>query len=209
VNDLRRCRQISATWNIDVRDAACLDYDKRTPLHVAAAEGAYSVVEWLLSEGVELSPVDRHNRTPLEARPPRRGVRRAAARPCLVRGWRAPLPARPPPNATHPNPSSAHLNPNRAEQEAVRSDHQEVVRLLAARGAVIMEDGQPVGLEQSRLRGLVNMRVSALLEAGFDPEWEVNPSELTMVERIGASWFFVVGRGVLVRVRWVSRCGRA
>jgi len=32
VNDLRRCRQIAATWNIDVTDEKCMDYDKRTPL---------------------------------------------------------------------------------------------------------------------------------------------------------------------------------
>jgi len=34
VNDLRRCRQMAATWNIDVTDKGCMDYDKRTPLSV-------------------------------------------------------------------------------------------------------------------------------------------------------------------------------
>ncbi len=46
-----------------------MDYDKRTPLHVAAAEGAYSVVHWLVvEEGADVNPLDRHHKTPLEVR---------------------------------------------------------------------------------------------------------------------------------------------
>lgn len=40
--------------------------DKRTPLHLAAAEGCYSSVAWLLSHEVDVNPVDRFKRTPLE-----------------------------------------------------------------------------------------------------------------------------------------------
>ena len=37
--------------------------------HLAAAEGCYSVVEWLLMEAhVSPNPVDRFSRTPLEVR---------------------------------------------------------------------------------------------------------------------------------------------
>ncbi len=55
---------------MQVRDPNVMDYDKRTPLHVAAAEGAYSVVEWLVqSESCQVNPLDRHNKTPLEVRP--------------------------------------------------------------------------------------------------------------------------------------------
>eukprot|EP00198_Chlamydomonas_reinhardtii_P014004 XP_001703341.1 predicted protein [Chlamydomonas reinhardtii] len=43
-----------------------MDYDRRTPLHVSAAEGAYSVVEWLVQEGADVNAIDRHGRTPLE-----------------------------------------------------------------------------------------------------------------------------------------------
>lgn len=50
VNDLRRCRQIASTWNIRAKDPTVMDYDRRTPLHVSAAEGAYSVVQWLIQE---------------------------------------------------------------------------------------------------------------------------------------------------------------
>lgn len=36
--------------------------------HLAAAEGCFSVVEWLLKEaGADPNPIDRFNRTPLEA----------------------------------------------------------------------------------------------------------------------------------------------
>lgn len=35
--------------------------------HIAAAEGAFSVVQWLVAEeAVDINPIDRHNKTPLE-----------------------------------------------------------------------------------------------------------------------------------------------
>ena len=34
--------------------------------HIASAEGAFSVVQWLLEEGVDVNCIDRHNKTPLE-----------------------------------------------------------------------------------------------------------------------------------------------
>ncbi|KAI8473279.1 MAG: protein kinase [Monoraphidium minutum] len=67
VGDLVRCKKICAVWQINPHDQACCDYDKRTPLHLSAAEGCYSVVQWLLDEcSVEVNPVDRFKRTPLE-----------------------------------------------------------------------------------------------------------------------------------------------
>lgn len=42
------------------------DFDKRTALHLAAAEGQYDVVKFLVRYGVELSPVDRWGFTPLD-----------------------------------------------------------------------------------------------------------------------------------------------
>lgn len=44
---------------------------------------------------------------------------------------------------------------------------------------------QLVPLESSKLKGLVNTRVGVMQEIGWDPEWEVNPKELKLVERIG------------------------
>lgn len=49
-----------------ISDPACCDYDKRTPLHLAASEGCYKVTEWLLSQGASVNAVDRFRRTPLE-----------------------------------------------------------------------------------------------------------------------------------------------
>jgi hypothetical protein len=61
-----------------------------------------------------------------------------------------------------------------------------------------------VPLEASRLNGLVNTRVGVMQEIGWDPEWEVNPKELKLVERIGAclsSWSTVMKTG---RVMYVA-----
>mmetsp|Transcript_33425 Transcript_33425/g.73919 ORF Transcript_33425/g.73919 Transcript_33425/m.73919 type:complete len:522 (-) Transcript_33425:758-2323(-) len=148
VNDLRRCKQIASVWNIKARDASVMDYDKRTPLHVAAAEGAYSVVQWLVvDEQADINPLDRHHKTPLE--------------------------------------------------EAARNDHTEVVRLLNDKGGKILEDGQLIPLEKSKMNGIVNMRRTLMQELGWDPEWEVNPKELRLVEKIGSGEF-----GDVYRAEW-------
>jgi glutaminase len=42
------------------------DYDGRTPLHLAAAEGQMEAVRYLVNHGVTLSPCDRWNNTPLD-----------------------------------------------------------------------------------------------------------------------------------------------
>jgi len=66
VGDLARCKGLCDGFGIDVSDARCCDYDKRTPLHLAAAEGAFSVVGWLLKKGANANAIDRFRRTPLE-----------------------------------------------------------------------------------------------------------------------------------------------
>lgn len=47
-------------------DPKCCDYDKRTPLHLAASEGSYKVAEWLLEQKADVNALDRFKRTPLE-----------------------------------------------------------------------------------------------------------------------------------------------
>ena len=49
-----------------VSDPKCCDYDKRTPLHLAASEGSYKVAEWLLEQKADVNALDRFKRTPLE-----------------------------------------------------------------------------------------------------------------------------------------------
>jgi glutaminase len=48
------------------RELGGVDYDRRTPLHLAAAEGREEVVGFLLEHGVDASPRDRWGRTPLD-----------------------------------------------------------------------------------------------------------------------------------------------
>jgi tRNA A-37 threonylcarbamoyl transferase component Bud32 len=66
VGDLRRCQRIVRLWNLKVSDCGCCDYDRRTPLHLAASEGCYKVTEWLLAEQADINALDRFKRTPLE-----------------------------------------------------------------------------------------------------------------------------------------------
>ncbi|MRN60418.1 ankyrin repeat domain-containing protein, partial [Brucella sp. 09RB8918] len=42
------------------------DYDKRTALHLAAAEGHENIVKYLVSKGADISTTDRWGKTPLE-----------------------------------------------------------------------------------------------------------------------------------------------
>lgn len=48
------------------QDLNCADYDGRTPLHLAAAEGRLEAVRFLLNKGVDPEPLDRWNNTPLD-----------------------------------------------------------------------------------------------------------------------------------------------
>jgi len=52
---------------LNVADADFADYDQRTPLHLAAAEGCYRVCQWLVEKGVNVNVVDRFKQTPLSS----------------------------------------------------------------------------------------------------------------------------------------------
>ena len=56
-------RTASVQNNLDITQVC--DYDGRTPLHLAASEGALSTAEWLLAQSVNVDAVDRFGRTPL------------------------------------------------------------------------------------------------------------------------------------------------
>ena len=61
------CGDLSALRRLVAQGASLgnADYDRRTPLHLAAAEGHLNVVQYLLAQGVELNPQDRWGNTPL------------------------------------------------------------------------------------------------------------------------------------------------
>eukprot|EP00798_Chlamydomonas_sp_ICE-L_P018139 gene18139-24579_t len=160
-NDLARCMLICDRYNLRVREQSMRDYDKRTPLHVAAAEGAYEVVKWLLYvERCNVNCLDRHDRTPLE--------------------------------------------------DAARHDMVDVAMLLVKAGGGIWQDGKLVTLQNSWLNGVV--AAPSLMDNGWSPEWEVNPSELTVLENIGSGEFGEVFRckwhGSYVAAKVLKRCDR-
>ena len=58
-------RQVVST-KAGVRALDAGDYDRRTPMHLAASEGRLEAVTLMLSRGVIHSPVDRWEHTPLD-----------------------------------------------------------------------------------------------------------------------------------------------
>jgi len=63
--NLERVKHLVSTHTLEIKDPEMADYDKRTPLHLAASEGSYKVCAWLLEQGVDVNAVDRFNLTPL------------------------------------------------------------------------------------------------------------------------------------------------
>eukprot|EP00798_Chlamydomonas_sp_ICE-L_P006021 gene6021-5329_t len=156
VGDLYRCKKITTAWNLELKDKATADYDRRTPLHLAAAEGCHSVAAWLLKNGVDVNPIDRFKRTPLE--------------------------------------------------DAVRGDHGEVAQLLISGGGkVVSKAGELVELADSPLAG--NVRIFT----DYDPEWEIDPNDLTLMEKIGEGEFGIVHKarwhGTIVAVKILKETG--
>eukprot|EP00884_Botryococcus_braunii_P007544 jgi/Botrbrau1/16791/Bobra.150_2s0020.1 len=64
--DLKRCQKLHKDFLKDLSKTDIQDYDKRTPLHLAASEGCFSVTEWLLQNDAPVNALDRWGRTPLE-----------------------------------------------------------------------------------------------------------------------------------------------
>ena len=62
IGDLNNLKRLVAA-GISLDDA---DYDGRTPMHLAAAEGQVSVIEYLISHNVNINPTDRWGATPLD-----------------------------------------------------------------------------------------------------------------------------------------------
>ena len=66
VGSIADCKRLIKQFDIKISDPSTADYDKRTPLHLASAEGHIDIVTWLLSKKADANAVDRFKRTPLE-----------------------------------------------------------------------------------------------------------------------------------------------
>jgi hypothetical protein len=145
VGDLARCQRIARLWKLKVGDPATCDYDKRTPLHLAASEGCYKVTEWLVAQGADVNALDRFRRTPLE--------------------------------------------------DAARGEFSEVAKLLIGKGAKVWEGGSLVKFGDSALGKAAHLPA---LDPGYalDPDWEIDPSTLSLEAKIGEGEFGVVHRAL-------------
>ena len=80
-------------------------------------------------------------------------------------------------------------------EDAVRGDYREVVKLLVDHGGKDMEKGALVELGTSELAGALGMAPQKLFD--FDPEWEIDPDNLDIMEKLGEGEF-----GVVHKARW-------
>jgi len=62
-NDVHELARLVQVCKVDVNSA---DFDRRTALHVAATEGNFKVVQWLVSQGASLSLKDRWGNTAVD-----------------------------------------------------------------------------------------------------------------------------------------------
>ena len=115
------------------------DYDGRTALHLAAAEGQLAVVGWLLTEGVAPNPPDRFGHTPLDDAV--LGTHDAVARLLEVHGGRrgsvTPQPSPTEPDDTTPVRNSADPLHGAVMMWAAATGDLEALRRSVARGATI------------------------------------------------------------------------
>jgi hypothetical protein len=80
-------------------------------------------------------------------------------------------------------------------EDAVRGDFREVAKLLVDHGGKVLEDGKLIELGSSALAGALGMAPQKLFD--FDPEWEMDPGNLVIMEKLGEGEF-----GVVHKARW-------
>lgn len=83
-------------------------------------------------------------------------------------------------------------------EEACRGRFVEVIKLLIPRGAKVYEKGKLLPLQDSRLAGILNMQevgVGGLDGFELDPEWEIDPRSIELLDRLGEGSFGTVFRG--------------
>ena len=74
-------------------------------------------------------------------------------------------------------------------QEAVRGGFAEICQLLSDAGAKLFEEGNLVSLADSSVASVVNLRRVANVEFGIEAEWEIQASELTVLNKLGEGEF--------------------
>jgi hypothetical protein len=89
----------------------------------------------------------------------------------------------PPPLLAHPLPKHSSTRPQPptpTTQDAVRGDHGTVAKFLVEHDAKLLgKDGELIDLNDSPLS--LNVRIFG----EFDPDWEVDPSNITIQEKLG------------------------
>ena len=80
-------------------------------------------------------------------------------------------------------------------EDAVRGEYREVAKLLSDQGGKVLEEGKLVDLSSSSLAGAMGMAPQKLFD--FDPEWEIDPSKVFIMEKLGEGEF-----GVVHKARW-------
>lgn len=86
-------------------------------------------------------------------------------------------------------------------EDAVRGEFLEVARLLIDRGGMIFQRGKLVSVADSELSGYLNLQALGLTP-GFegldlDPEWEIDPTELKVLDKLGQGEF-----GTVFKAKW-------
>ena len=85
-------------------------------------------------------------------------------------------------------------------QDAVRGEYREVAKLLADNGAKVFEEGKLLDLGTSRLAGVFGYVPQKMWD--FDPDWEIDPASLEVMEKLGEGEF-----GVVHKARWCAAGG--
>ncbi|GHP08937.1 hypothetical protein PPROV_000767400 [Pycnococcus provasolii] len=65
IGDLERFKRTVLLSGLKVDDPSTATVDARTPLHIAAEFGSYSIVEWLISKNAPINAMDSSGMTPL------------------------------------------------------------------------------------------------------------------------------------------------
>jgi serine/threonine protein kinase len=214
VADVARCSRLCKRFDIDVSQPEVCDYDRRTPLHLASAEGCFSVVEWLLAEGADANPIDRFGRTPLEDAV--RGDHGEVVRLLVGKGAKLAVPAAGRPKSPALPPGSAAEEEQQGGKDLVaplarvgssqkaggaggaggsNSMRRASLDILGGAGAI---GGAAQAASAADKYDLVELADSPLVAhvrifgGAVEPEWEIDPRHLRLINKVGEGEFGVV-----------------